>query len=153
MLVQLSINTTVTCWVYCSNVRAVIPSKSTLSLDSSCLTSWWLFIVVKEARLESRHSEERLRKRRRRWGRGRGGRGRRGGGGRGGGGGGRGGVKRFPSSLKTAPWVSYLATSQWIIMKHSISLTTLIQELLIIMISNIVSRVILWQHIDIIWSG
>ena len=43
-------------------------------------------------------------------------------------------------------WVPYLATSQWIIMKHSISLTTLFLDILIQM--SIITQVILWQHID-----
>ena len=47
-------------------------------------------------------------------------------------------------------WVPYLATSQWIIMKHSISLTTLFLDIIIKM--STITQVILWQHIDIVRS-
>ena len=47
-------------------------------------------------------------------------------------------------------WVPYLATSQWIIMKHSISLTTLFLDVLIQIFT--ITQIILWQHIDLVRS-
>ncbi len=118
------INTQLWCIYSLSKKRAFLSNRFSAASDSRCFN--FLSVLVQEARLEPGRPEEgEERRRRRRRGRGRGG-----GGGRRGGGRRRRRVSGFPSSGKTAPafltttWVSYLATAQWIIMKHSVSLTT-----------------------------